>query len=73
MKVTPTNRKAIQAGLIVTELMARRLAHRILIVSPAGPLMENRHNQWGQYRAEDLSVSGHFANCRHSGSSRIRT
>jgi SNF2 family DNA or RNA helicase len=34
--------KTIQAGLILTELMARRIAHRILIVSPAGPLME----QW---------------------------
>jgi superfamily II DNA or RNA helicase len=34
--------KTIQAGLIVTELVARRLAHRVLIVSPAGPLMD----QW---------------------------
>jgi len=34
--------KTIQAGLIITELLARRLAHRILIVSPAGPLLE----QW---------------------------
>lgn len=34
--------KTIQAGLIITELVARRLAHRILIVSPAGPLM----GQW---------------------------
>ncbi|MFZ2656175.1 MAG: DEAD/DEAH box helicase family protein [Victivallales bacterium] len=34
--------KTIQAGLILTELMARRVAHRILIVSPAGPLLE----QW---------------------------
>ena len=34
--------KTIQAGLIITELMARRLAQRILIVSPAGPLLE----QW---------------------------
>lgn len=34
--------KTIQAGLIITELVARRLAHRILIVSPAGPLLE----QW---------------------------
>lgn len=34
--------KTIQAGLIVTELVARRLAHRLLIVSPAGPLMD----QW---------------------------
>ena len=34
--------KTIQAGLVVTELIARRLVHRILIVSPAGPLMD----QW---------------------------
>lgn len=34
--------KAIQAGIVITELMARRVAHRILVVSPAGPLLE----QW---------------------------
>jgi SNF2 family DNA or RNA helicase len=34
--------KTIQAGLVVTELMARRLAHRILVVSLAGPLLQ----QW---------------------------
>lgn len=34
--------KTIQAGLVIAELMARRLAQRILIVSPAGPLLE----QW---------------------------
>ncbi|MFH0822710.1 MAG: helicase-related protein, partial [Pseudomonadota bacterium] len=34
--------KTIQAGLVITELVARRLAHRILVVSPAGPLMQ----QW---------------------------
>lgn len=34
--------KTIQAGLVLTELVARRLAHRILVVSPAGPLLE----QW---------------------------
>lgn len=37
--------KTIQAGLIIAELVARRLAHRILVVSPAGPLLE-------QWRAE---------------------
>ena len=31
--------KTIQAGLIATELIARRRAHRILVVSPAGPLL----------------------------------
>ncbi|SHJ80657.1 helicase-related protein [Desulfofundulus thermosubterraneus] len=35
--------KTIQAGLVITELVARRLAHRILVVSPAGPLMEQWH------------------------------
>ena len=34
--------KTIQAGLVITELMARRVAHRILIVPPAGPLLQ----QW---------------------------
>jgi len=34
--------KTIQAGLIITELIARRLAHRVLFVTPAGPLLE----QW---------------------------
>ncbi|NUQ77234.1 MAG: DEAD/DEAH box helicase, partial [Polyangiaceae bacterium] len=34
--------KTIEAGLIVAELIARRRAHRILIVSPAGPLL----TQW---------------------------
>ena len=31
-----------QAGLLLTELIARRIAHRILIVSPSGPLLD----QW---------------------------
>jgi superfamily II DNA or RNA helicase len=34
--------KTVQAGLVLTELMARRLVQRVLIVSPAGPLLE----QW---------------------------
>ncbi|BAC90682.1 helicase-related protein [Gloeobacter violaceus] len=34
--------KTVQAGLVITELMARRIAHRILVVCPAGPLLE----QW---------------------------
>ncbi len=34
--------KTIEAGLIIGELMARRRAHRVLIVTPAGPLLE----QW---------------------------
>ncbi|HXT79435.1 MAG TPA: helicase-related protein [Acetobacteraceae bacterium] len=36
--------KTIQAGLIAAELIARRRAHRIIVVSPAGPLL----TQWGQ-------------------------
>ena len=34
--------KPIQAGIVVVELMARKLAHRVLFVSPAGPLLD----QW---------------------------
>ena len=36
--------KTIQASLIAVELLARRRAHRILVVSPAGPLLV----QWEQ-------------------------
>ena len=36
--------KTIEAGLIACELIARRRAHRVLVVSPAGPLLV----QWGQ-------------------------
>jgi ERCC4-related helicase len=31
--------KTIQAGLVLAELIARRRAHRVLIVAPAGPLL----------------------------------
>ena len=34
--------KTIEAGLVIAELIARRRAHRVLIVSPAGPLLQ----QW---------------------------
>ena len=34
--------KTVEAGLIAAELIARRRAHRVLIVSPAGPLLQ----QW---------------------------
>ncbi len=37
--------KTIEAAFIVTELMARRLAHRLLIVSPAGPLLKQWKNE----------------------------
>ncbi|HND29763.1 MAG TPA: helicase-related protein [Myxococcota bacterium] len=36
--------KTVQAGFILTELIARRRAHRILIVCPPGPLL----NQWNR-------------------------
>jgi ERCC4-related helicase len=36
--------KTIEAGLVVCELIARRRAHRVLVVSPAGPLL----TQWEQ-------------------------
>ena len=44
--------KTIQAGLVLTELMARRLAHRILIVTPAGPLLD----QWKMEMAERFGL-----------------
>ncbi len=34
--------KTVEAGIVTTELVARRRAHRVLVVSPAGPLL----NQW---------------------------
>ncbi len=34
--------KTIEAGLVLAELIARRRAHRVLIVAPAGPLL----HQW---------------------------
>ncbi|MBI3846553.1 MAG: DEAD/DEAH box helicase family protein [Planctomycetes bacterium] len=37
--------KTIQAGLVLAELIARRRAHRILVVSPAGPLLEQWHRE----------------------------
>jgi len=44
--------KTIQAGLVLTELIARRIAHRILIVSPAGPLLE----QWRMEMSERFGL-----------------
>lgn len=43
--------KTIQAGLIAIELMARRMARRMLVVCPAGPLLE-------QWRLEMLERFG---------------
>ena len=36
--------KTIEAGLIAAELIARRRAHRVLVIAPAGPLLV----QWAQ-------------------------
>jgi superfamily II DNA or RNA helicase len=44
--------KTIQAGLVLTELIARRLAHRILIVTPAGPLLD----QWKTEMSERFGL-----------------
>jgi len=44
--------KTIEAGLIVTELIARRRAGRVLIVTPAGPLLE----QWKAEMAERFGL-----------------
>lgn len=37
--------KTVEAGLVIAELIARRRAHRVLIVSPAGPLMQQWHDE----------------------------
>ncbi len=37
--------KTIEAGLVLAELIARRRSHRILIVSPAGPLLLQWHRE----------------------------
>jgi len=44
--------KTIQAGLVITELAARRLVHRLLVVSPAGPLLE----QWKSELSERFGI-----------------
>ncbi|NOK33187.1 DEAD/DEAH box helicase family protein [Corallococcus exercitus] len=44
--------KTIEAGLVISELLARRRAHRILIVSPAGPLLR----QWRQEMRERFGL-----------------
>ena len=44
--------KTIEAGLIACELIARRRAHRVLVVSPAGPLLV----QWAQELRERFGL-----------------
>lgn len=50
--------KTIQAGLVMAELMARRRAHRLLIVTPAGPLLE----QWQREMLERFGLRLEEAN-----------
>ena len=47
--------KTIEAGLIACELIARRRAHRVLVISPAGPLL----TQWSQETAAALRPALH--------------
>lgn len=44
--------KTIEAGLVLAELIARRRAHRILIVAPAGPLL----TQWKREMRERFGL-----------------
>jgi ERCC4-related helicase len=53
--------KTIEAGLLMAELIARRRAHRILIVSPAGPLLE----QWQREMRERFGLR--FETIRSAG------
>ena len=57
--------KTIEAGLIACELIARRRAHRVLIVAPAGPLL----TQWAQETAATVRAALHRdRRCRvHAG------
>lgn len=60
--------KTIQAGLVITELMARRLAHRVLIVSPAGPLLDQWKTEFRDRFSIRLEVldRGHLDEIRRS-------
>ena len=53
--------KTVEAGLVMAELIARRRAHRILIVSPAGPLLE----QWQREMRERFGLR--FETVRSAG------
>src|SRR5690242_7039580 len=60
--------KTVEAGLIVSELIARRRAHRVLVVSPPGPLLV----QWAQefqhrfaLRFEPIASSAALLEQRH--------
>src|SRR3954454_1369047 len=58
--------KTIEAGLVITELIARRRANRILIVTPAGPLLD----QWREEMAERFGLR--LAVAEGGGLGRIR-
>src|SRR5579863_1917466 len=44
--------KTVEAGLVICELIARRRAHRVLVVTPAGPLLV----QWAQELRERFGL-----------------
>jgi len=61
--------KTVEAGLIMAELIARRRAHRILIVSPAGPLLEQWHREMRDrfgLRFERIRGAGELQEIRRS-------
>jgi len=61
--------KTIEAGLVMAELIARRRAHRILIVSPAGPLLEQWHGEMRErfgLRFETIRSAGELQEVRRS-------
>jgi superfamily II DNA or RNA helicase len=58
--------KTVEAGLVITELVARRRASRVLIVTPAGPLLD----QWKGEMAERFGLR--LAVADRAGLERIR-
>ena len=61
--------KTIEAGLVMAELIARRRAHRILIVSPAGPLLEQWHREMRErfgLRCDAIRNAGELQEIRRS-------
>lgn len=61
--------KTIEAGLVMAELIARRRAHRILIVSPAGPLLEQWHREMRErfgLRFDTIRNAGELQEVRRS-------
>lgn len=61
--------KTIEAGLILSEFIARRRAHRILIVSPAGLLLEQWHRELRErfgLRFDMIRSSGELQEIRQS-------